>query len=186
MVTFIGTLVISAYAPCPDIRRKVTPDLKVPNGQGSLLERHIDTENSAQPAQFVSSGSSESQRCWFTGVLLWVDLSHGKHRLQGSAYAQVKNDFSSFIEVPDLESAEEFVTAFEIIQKLIQGTCRRASGITKTFVKFRFAEGRITAGHDISDGGLIVCLLEMAIAGNAVFDVSIPVGREFGKLNEGS
>ena len=29
-----------------------------------------------------------------------------------------------------------------------------------------FADGLLYAGHDISDGGVITCLLEMAFAGN--------------------
>lgn len=32
-----GALVVSVYAPCPDVRLKVTPDLKLPNGKGSLV-----------------------------------------------------------------------------------------------------------------------------------------------------
>lgn len=32
-----GSLVISVYAPCPDIRATVTPDLKIPDGKGNLL-----------------------------------------------------------------------------------------------------------------------------------------------------
>ena len=42
-----------------------------------------------------------------------------------------------------------------------------------------FAEGKLSAGHDISDGGLIVCLLEMAIAGNCVFHVNIETPDEY-------
>ena len=38
----------------------------------------------------------------------------------------------------------------------------------------RMTDGMITAGHDISDGGLITCLLEMAFAGNVGIEVSIP------------
>ena len=34
------------------------------------------------------------------------------------------------------------------------------------------ADGKISAGHDISDGGLAVALLEMAFAGNCGVDVS--------------
>ena len=34
------------------------------------------------------------------------------------------------------------------------------------------AEGLISAGHDVSDGGLAVALLEMAFAGNCGIDVS--------------
>ena len=32
-----GTLVVSTYAPCPDITATVTPDLKCPEGEGQLL-----------------------------------------------------------------------------------------------------------------------------------------------------
>lgn len=31
-----GAIVISTYAPCPDIRQIVTPDLKVPHNRGNL------------------------------------------------------------------------------------------------------------------------------------------------------
>lgn len=32
-----GSLVISVYAACPDVRATVTPDLKIPDGMGSLV-----------------------------------------------------------------------------------------------------------------------------------------------------
>lgn len=32
----------------------------------------------------------------------------------------------------------------------------------------------LSAGHDVSDGGLISCLLEMAFAGNRGIDVDLP------------
>lgn len=32
-----GSLVISVYAPCPDIQATVTPDLKIPDGKGNLV-----------------------------------------------------------------------------------------------------------------------------------------------------
>ena len=36
-----------------------------------------------------------------------------------------------------------------------------------------FAERKLTAGHDISDGGLVTCVLEMAFAGNCGLRVDI-------------
>jgi len=33
-------------------------------------------------------------------------------------------------------------------------------------------ESLITAGHDVSDGGVLTCLLEMAFAGNCGVEVS--------------
>lgn len=35
------------------------------------------------------------------------------------------------------------------------------------------SDGLLSAGHDISDGGLISCLLEMAFAGNHGIDVEL-------------
>ncbi|KAF5279822.1 hypothetical protein FQA39_LY18225 [Lamprigera yunnana] len=116
-----GTLVISTYAPCPDVRKVITPDLKAP-----------------------SIGK--------TGTLLLIDLSNGKNRLGGSALAQCFNQLGD--EVPDIEKVETFKNAFIATQQLIK-------------------DSAICAGHDISDGGLITCLLEMCFGGMSGIDVSI-------------
>lgn len=113
-----GTLVISSYAPCPDVRHVITPDLKLPQ----------------------------------TGTLLYVDLSNGKSRLGGTALAQCYNQLGN--ETPDVENPKQLATAFEIIQY---------------FIKVE----KILSGHDISDGGLITCILEMAFAGNCGLNVNI-------------
>lgn len=115
-----GSLVISAYAPCPDITATVTPDLKLARD---------------------------------TGVILHVDLSPGKCRLGGTALAQVFNQLGD--EVSDLEDAEMLKTAFNLTQKLVK-------------------ERKIVSGHDVSDGGLITCVLEMAFAGNCGLHVNFP------------
>ncbi|XP_015910938.2 phosphoribosylformylglycinamidine synthase [Parasteatoda tepidariorum] len=109
-----GTLVISAYAPCTDVRLTVTPDLKCPDDKG---------------------------------VILYVDLSNGKSRLGGTALAQCYNQLGAENEVPDVENPKELKDSFKVTQDLI-------------------GNKKITAGHDISDGGPIVTLLEMAFAGN--------------------
>merc|ERR1719443_2505158 len=51
------------------------------------------------------------------GVLLHVDLAHGKRRLGGSALAQVYDSLGD--KVPDVESMAELKLAFEIVQTLI-------------------------------------------------------------------
>ncbi|GLH08832.1 CLUMA_CG000196, isoform A [Gryllus bimaculatus] len=117
----LRTLVVSTYAPCPDIRKVVTPDLKSP-----------------------ALGNS--------GVLLWVDLSGGKNRLGGSALAQCYSQLGD--EPADMDNAALFKQAFKATQKLIK-------------------EDKILAGHDISDGGLITCLLEMAFGGISGFVVNV-------------
>lgn len=107
-----GTLVVSVYAPCPDIRVLVTPDIKSP-GMGRV------------------------------GTLIWISLSD-EHRLGGSAFSQCFSQLGS--DVPDVESASLLRQGFEITQRLI-------------------SENKVLAGHDISDGGLITCILEMAFGG---------------------
>ncbi|PQQ07598.1 hypothetical protein Pyn_20191 [Prunus yedoensis var. nudiflora] len=79
------------------------------------------------------------------GVLLHIDLAKGKRRLGGSALAQVFDQIGN--ECPDIEDVCYLKRVFEGVQVLL-------------------AEELISAGHDISDGGLLVCALEMAFSGN--------------------
>ncbi len=86
------------------------------------------------------------------GVLLYVDLGSGNHRLGGSALAQVYEQVGD--ETPDVEDTGLLKRAFNTVQKLIE---RRL----------------ISAGHDRSDGGLVTTLSEMAFSGDAGIDVNI-------------
>lgn len=115
-----GSLVISAYALCPDITATVTPDLKHPGGRGHLL---------------------------------YVPLSPGKYRLGGTALAQCFCQLGD--QPPDLDLPENLVRAFSITQGLLR-------------------DHLLCSGHDVSDGGLITCLLEMAFAGNCGIEVNVP------------
>ena len=111
-------LVISAYAPMPDITKVITPDIKRP-------------------------GKSE---------LIFIDLSGGKTRLGGSILAQCYNQIGD--ESPDINNPDMLKRAFLAIQHLI-------------------SKDLILSGHDISDGGLIVALLEMAFAGNCGLQIGL-------------
>jgi phosphoribosylformylglycinamidine synthase len=122
-----GQLVITAYAPVPDVRIKVTPDLK-------------------------SRGDS---------VLLFVDLGAGPPTLGGSALGQVLGQ-------PDAGNAPEvnvegLKAAFGATQRLLAG-------------------GLLLAGHDRSDGGLLVTCLEMAFAGRVGCNLNLetPSGGQYG------
>lgn len=86
--------------------------------------------------------------------LIFIDLAKGKRRLGGSVLAQCYEQIGN--ECPDVEDLELLKRAFNAIQELIG----------KDF---------ILAGHDVSDGGLIVTLLEMAFAGNCGMEVFMPV-----------
>ncbi len=82
--------------------------------------------------------------------LIFIDLAKGKRRLGGSALAQCYGQIGD--ECPDVEDPELLKRAFNAIQKLID-------------------KDLILAGHDVSDGGLIVTLLEMVFAGNCGMDI---------------
>ncbi|XP_033111209.1 phosphoribosylformylglycinamidine synthase-like [Anneissia japonica] len=124
-----GTLVVSVYVACPDIRATVTPDLKCPDGKGALL---------------------------------WVSFGQKHSRLGGSALAQCYNQLGDTS--PDLDDAETFVRGFNTMQNLI-------------------SEGKVLAGHDVSDGGIITTLLEMAFAGNCGIDVNISSETEVNAID---
>uniref|UniRef100_A0A8C2S8D8 Phosphoribosylformylglycinamidine synthase n=1 Tax=Capra hircus TaxID=9925 RepID=A0A8C2S8D8_CAPHI len=87
------------------------------------------------------------------GHLLYVPLSPGQHRLGGTALAQCFSQLGE--QPPDLDVPENLVRAFSITQGLLK-------------------DRLLCSGHDVSDGGLITCLLEMAFAGNCGIEVDIP------------
>ena len=112
-----GTLVISAYAPVPDIRVKVTPEM---SGESSLV---------------------------------YVNLSGvKKFRLGGSALAQVCGQLGDVC--PDIDNSTHLKKGFNLVQDLIR-------------------EKIVTAGHDVSDGGLITALLEMAFVSNMGLSIDV-------------
>lgn len=85
-------------------------------------------------------------------ALLWVDLGFGRARLGGSALAQVYNQLGD--ECPDVDDSFALRETFQAVQDLV-------------------GEGIVESVHDISDGGLIVALLEMAFAGNTGLKVGL-------------
>jgi len=115
-------LVISAYAPVPDIEKIVTPDIKKP-GESKLAV---------------------------------IDISDGRARTGGSALAQALEQTGD--ECPDIDKPEKLKAAFNAVQELI-------------------SEDLILAGHDISDGGLVTALAEMAMSGNCGINIDLPASE---------
>jgi phosphoribosylformylglycinamidine synthase len=80
-------------------------------------------------------------------------LSAGdRHRLGGSALAQVLSQLGD--ETPDIDEPARLRSLFLAVQEMV-------------------AARAIVACHDVSDGGLIVTLLEMAFAGDIGWDVRL-------------
>jgi phosphoribosylformylglycinamidine synthase len=75
--------------------------------------------------------------------LLLVDLGEGRHRLGGSAFAQVTQQIGDA--VPDVVDPAVLAAAFDAVQRLS-------------------ADGLVLAVHDRSDGGLFATVCEMAFA----------------------
>jgi len=74
-------------------------------------------------------------------VLLYVNLSSDGYELGGSSLAQILNKLGN--RSPDITEPATFAEAFEFIQDCIK-------------------EEKVLAGHDISAGGMVTSLLEMA------------------------
>ncbi|CAG9797446.1 unnamed protein product [Chironomus riparius] len=99
-----------------------------------------------------------------SGELIWVNIE-GKFRLGASALAQSLKQQGN--DCPDLENVDTLKKAFNVTQKLLE---RKV----------------LLAGHDISDGGLIVCLTEMAISGLCGVDVNLGSALKTFGLEESS
>ena len=103
-----GELVIAAYAPMPDLNRKVTPDFKL---EGNAI--------------------------------LVVDCGQKTFPLGGSALAQVYRQVGD--DCPDVDLTV-LSQVFDAVQELVKNR-------------------EIVSVHDVSDGGLLTAVLEMAFAG---------------------
>ena len=102
-----------------------------------------DTRKTVTPEMRTDLGETD---------LILIDLAEGKHRLGGSALAQVYGKTGE--DVPDLDNPVLFKRFFETIQWLNR-------------------EGLLLAYHDRSDGGLFATLCEMAFAGRCGFKVHL-------------
>ena len=88
--------------------------------------------------------------------LLWIDLGDGRHRLGGSALAQVTGQLGDT--APDLDDPERLAAFFAAIQAL-----RR--------------DRLLLAYHDVADGGVFATLVEMAFASRCGLDLLVPAGK---------
>lgn len=92
------------------------------------------------------------------GSIYYINLSKDRFKLGGSSFAQILNKVGS--EVPSIQDANYFKTAFNAVQELIKAD-------------------QIAAGHDIASGGLITTLLEMCFA-----DVDLAANYDLSPLQE--
>ncbi len=129
--------------------------INVPTGKDSLsmTQKYSDGSKVISPGTvIVSSGGEVSDVKKVVSPVLvndenttlyHIDFSFDALKLGGSAFAQVLGKVGS--DVPTVKNPEYFRDAFLAVQDLVNN-------------------GLILAGHDISAGGLITCLLEMCFA----------------------
>jgi len=94
-------------------------------------------------------------------VLLHIDLNDGKTRMGGSIAAQVMGQLGNV--PPTLDAPERLVGLFAAAKKLR-------------------ADDLVLAWHDVSDGGLLVSVLEMAFAGRASVALELGDGDLMARL----
>ncbi|MFC0694537.1 phosphoribosylformylglycinamidine synthase [Paraburkholderia humisilvae] len=109
------SLIISAFAPVDDVRKHLTPQLRVIDDAGHALDT----------------------------VLIAIDLGRGKHRMGGSILAQVTQQVGDC--VPDVDDPQDLKHFFEAIQtlngagKLLAYHDRSDGGLWATVCEMAFA-----------------------------------------------
>lgn len=143
--------------------------INIPTGKDSLSmkQKYQDKDVKAPGTVIISATAHCNNICKvvepilksdFNNTLYYIDLSNDIFKLGGSSFAQTQSKIGT--NTPTIKDAKLFATAFNTIQKLIQ-------------------EGKISAGHDISSGGIITALLEMCFA-----QTNIGAVINFNSLNE--
>ena len=124
--------------------------INIPTGKDSLsMKQEYDHGKVTAPGTvIISAGAACSDITKVVtpdlkkdgGDIFYIDLSHSALSLGGSALVQIKNKIGN--ETSTITNPGYFKKVFNTIQKLI-------------------LDNQISAGHDISSGGLITTLLEM-------------------------
>jgi phosphoribosylformylglycinamidine synthase len=143
------SLIISAFAPCADVRLTLTPQLRRVEAGSLGLSAAESTSATSSSTSHLNSQEEDT-------VLLLIDLGRGKNRLGGSILAQTVSQMGA--ETPDVDNPTDLKNFFAAIQQLGR-------------------EKKLLAYHDRSDGGLFATIVEMAFAGHTGVDLEVPAGH---------
>ncbi len=130
--------------------------INVPTGKDSLsMKQKYKNEEVISPGTVIISGAghcSDIQKVVEPQMtpnrdLIYIDLSSDELKLGGSSFAQILCELGT--EAPSVLDSTHFKNTFNTIQDAIKA-------------------GEITAGHDISSGGIVTTLLEMCFPNNKV------------------
>ncbi|MDE6460851.1 MAG: phosphoribosylformylglycinamidine synthase, partial [Paramuribaculum sp.] len=130
--------------------------INIPTGKDSLsMTQKYGDDRVFAPGTVIISAAGEVSNIRRTvspvlrnvkSTLLYIDFSGDEFRLGGSAFAQSLNKIGS--DAPTVKDVTLFKKAFAAVQRLVKS-------------------GSILAAHDVSAGGLVTTLLEMAFANTA-------------------
>jgi len=144
--------------------------INIPTGKDSLsmTQKYPDGSTVFAPGTVIISAIAEVQNIRQTvtpvlvpdqlTTLVYINFSGEPLKCGGSSFSQVRNTLGT--QTPEINDAEGFRKAFNAVQELIR-------------------KEKILAGHDVSAGGLVTCLLEMAFVGN-----SMGIAADLSPLNE--
>ncbi|MBL7856921.1 MAG: phosphoribosylformylglycinamidine synthase [Cyclobacteriaceae bacterium] len=149
--------------------------INIPTGKDSLsmTQKYPNGDVVLSPGTVIISAVAEVEDIRQTvspalqpairSTLIYIDFSKQEKKLGGSSFGQIVNALGS--EAPGIQDAAYFARAFHAVQQLIR-------------------QNLVLAGHDISSGGIITCILEMcfptpAVGMNIMLD---SVGRDLIKI----
>jgi phosphoribosylformylglycinamidine synthase len=132
----------------------VSLGVNIPTGKDSLsMKQQYEDKEVLSPGTCIVSTVGEVRdytKCVgpvlqndIDSKLIYIDFSGSPFALGGSSFAQCQAKLGN--EVPAIPDSSYFAKCFDAVQDLIW-------------------KGDILAGHDVSSGGLITCLLEMTFA----------------------
>ena len=143
--------------------------INVPTGKDSLsmTQKYPNGDKVLSPGTVIISAAGEVTNIRKTvspvlsntkSTILYIDMSKDSLKLGGSAFAQIINGIGT--DCPNINDADYFAKTFNTIQSLVENEL-------------------IIAGHDVSAGGLITTLLEMAFSNDAVgLDINLAAFNE--------
>ena len=127
--------------------------INIPTGKDSLsMKQKYQGEEVLSPGTVIISAAGHCDDIYSIvepvlkkegGALYYLNLSQDTYELGGSSFAQTRNKVGE--KAPSIQDANHFAKAFNAVQAAIKN-------------------GLIVAGHDVSAGGLLTCLLELCFA----------------------
>ena len=149
----VSEFAIALGIPIPTGKDSMSMTMAYPDGQSVKAPGTVIISAAAETGEVTDCVTPDLKPVQGSQLVHIPFAKKAASSLGGSSFAQT---LASIGEAPaDVSDPTYFSSCFAFIQKLV-------------------AEKRLLAAHDISAGGLMVCILEMAFCGDIGFDVKLP------------